>query len=189
MAVVNINKAFIACLYGNNENEFVYRTLERDLFEEENIIEQESFFWKEYVEKRVEPPLVGKPDRVLSTLRRFTGKADKSIPEIAISGMETEKLEKYMELSKEKSRLEKRKKEIDAEQKELSIPFVELLGQGCKAYLEDGANRYRITYNPTKRIQIGKEGLEKLKIHHPDIYEDYTKETESRTFRIKKEAA
>lgn len=30
MAVMNIKKAYIACLYGNNENEFVYRFLERD---------------------------------------------------------------------------------------------------------------------------------------------------------------
>lgn len=31
--------------------------------------------------------------------------------------------------------------------------------------------------------------MEKLKNQHPDIYEEYTKTTESRTFRIKKEAA
>ena len=35
LAVMNMNKAYIACLYGNNENEFVYRCLERDRMEEE----------------------------------------------------------------------------------------------------------------------------------------------------------
>lgn len=46
----------------------------------------------------------------------------------------------------------------------MSVPFVELLGQGCKAVIEDGSFRYRITYNPTIRTQIGKENMEKLKI-------------------------
>ena len=45
-------------------------------------------------------------------------------------------------LAEEKSQLERRKKEIDAEQKALSVPFVELLGQGCKAVMEDGSSRY-----------------------------------------------
>ena len=35
-----------ACLWGNNENDFVYRSLERDLMEEQDIIEQEGYFWR-----------------------------------------------------------------------------------------------------------------------------------------------
>ncbi len=131
LSVMNMQKAFIACLYGNNENEFVYRTIERDLIEEEDIIDQETYFWQEHVLKNVVPPHNGNSD----------------------------------------------------------VPFVEQLGQGCKAVLEDGTNRYRITYNPTRRTSVGKDQMEKLKNQHPDIYEEYTKTTESRTFRIKKEAA
>lgn len=189
MAVMNMNKAYIACLYGNNENEFVMRSIERDLYEEDEIIEQETYFWKEYVEKKVEPPYAGKPDLVLASIRRYGGYADKDMPEINISSLESHRLEKYLSLSEEKSQIEKRKKEIEAEQRALSVPFVELMGQGCKAVLDDGANRYRITYNPTRRTQVGKEQMEKLKIQHPDIYEEYTKTIESRTFRIKREAA
>ena len=74
-------------------------------------------------------------------------------------------------------------------QRELSVPFVEQLGASCKAVLSDGISRYRITYNPTRRTQVGKDAMEKLKIQHPDIFEEYTKTTESRTFRVKKEAA
>ena len=49
--------------------------------EEQDIIEQEGYFWREFVEKKVEPPLVGKPDLVLASIRRYSGYADKSIPE------------------------------------------------------------------------------------------------------------
>jgi len=157
--------------------------------EEQDIIEQEGYFWREFVEKKVEPPLVGKPDLVLASIRRYSGYADKSIPEIPITTLDSKSLEKYLALSDEKSRLEKRKKEIDAEQRAISVPFVELMGQGCKAFLEDGTNRYKITFNPTRRTMIGKENLEKLKMQHPDIFKEYATETENRIFRLKKEAA
>lgn len=189
LAVMNMKQAYIACLYGNNENEFVIRSIERDMLEEEEIIDQEAYFWREYVEKKVEPPYTGKPDLILASIRKYGGYADKSIPEINITSLDAKKLDKYLSLSEEKSLLEKRKKEIDAEQRALSVPYVELLGQGCKAVLDDGTCRYRITYNPTVQTRIGKEQMEKLKIQHPKIYNEYTKTTESRTFRIRKEAA
>ncbi len=159
LSVMNMDKAYIACLYGNNENEFVIRPIDRDVMEEEEIISQEEYFWKEYVEKQVEPPFNGKPDLILASIRKYGGYADKELPE------------------------------IEALQRELSVPFVEQLGASCKAVLSDGVSRYRITYNPTRRTQVGKDAMEKLKIQHPDIFEEYTKTTESRTFRVKKEAA
>lgn len=156
LAVMNMNKAYIACLYGNNENEFIYRCLERDRMEEEELIDQEKYFWEEYVEKKIEPPYSGKPDLILASIRKYNGYADKSIPEISISSLESRSLEKYLKLSEEKSQLEKRKKEIEAEQRALSVPFVELLGQGCKAVIEDGSFRYQITYNPMHLALYGK---------------------------------
>lgn len=172
LSVVNLKKAYIACLYGNNEDEFVIRSIERDFMEEEEIIEQESYFWNEYVQKKVEPAYTGRPDLILASIRKYNGLADKSVPETTLS-----------------SQIEKRKKEIENEQKALSVPFVAYMGNGCKAILSDGGYRYKVTYNPTIRTQIGKGQMEKLKIQHPDIYEEYAKTTESRIFRVKKEAA
>lgn len=42
---------YIACLYGNNENEFIYRCLERDRMEEEELIDQEKEEGLQYVKK------------------------------------------------------------------------------------------------------------------------------------------
>lgn len=44
LSVMNMDKAYIACLYGNNENEFVIRPIERNMMEEEEIIAQEEYF-------------------------------------------------------------------------------------------------------------------------------------------------
>ena len=38
MSVMNIDVAFIACLFSNNENDFVWQKIERDLDEEEEIL-------------------------------------------------------------------------------------------------------------------------------------------------------
>ena len=38
MSVMNIDVAFIACLFSNNENDFVWQKIERDLEEEENTL-------------------------------------------------------------------------------------------------------------------------------------------------------
>lgn len=189
LAVMNLDCAYIACLYGNNADEFFIRKIERDMDEEQEIIEQEEYFWNEYVQKKVVPPLYGKPDLILNSIRRFTGNGDKALPElrITISGMQ--KLDRYLELAEEKSALDSRKREIETEQKQLSIPIVQEMGQTCKAVVEGVNCRYRITYNPTKRTQIGKEQIEKLKIQHPDIFTEYAKTSESRVFRVKKEEA
>ena len=46
MAVMNIDVAFIACLFSNNENDFVWQKIERDLDEEENTIMELEAFWR-----------------------------------------------------------------------------------------------------------------------------------------------
>ena len=50
MAVKNLDIAYCACLFGNSENDFVFRRIDRDLDFEENLILQEESFWTEYVE-------------------------------------------------------------------------------------------------------------------------------------------
>ena len=61
MAVMNINKVYFACLYGNNENEFIIRCMERDLDIEEDLIAEEEFFWKEMWRKAWSRPIRKSP--------------------------------------------------------------------------------------------------------------------------------
>ena len=61
LAVMNLDFAYIACLWGNSENDFAYRRIERDYEFEDEIIEAEQYFWEEYIEKKVEPAFTGKP--------------------------------------------------------------------------------------------------------------------------------
>ena len=165
MAVMNIDRMYFACLYGNNENEFFIRYMERDLDIEEDLIAEEEFFWKENVEKGVEPPYTEKPDLVLESIR------------------------KYMELKELKAQHDGEAKKLEEKMKEAYAEIVEAMGTSCTAVITDGGTQYVLSYNPSYRTGIDRKGLERLKVQHPDVYDDYVNTTESRRFSVKMKGA
>lgn len=189
MAVLNVNKVFFACLYGNNENEFIIRQMDRDLDIEADLIAEEEFFWKENVEKRVEPPYTEKPDLVLESIRRHYGPADKDADSIKLNKKYLTEIRSYLEFKEQKAQLDSESKRLEEKMKESYAGIVEALGVSCTGTLKDSSTEYIVTYNPTYRTGIDKKGLERLKINHPDIYEDYVSVTENRRFSIKKKGA
>ena len=189
MAVKNCNTVFFACLYGNNESEFIIRRVERDLALEEELILTAQNFWSEYVQKGIEPPYEEAPDMVLESIRKFTGEPDQDLPAVILRDEDDASLEQYLVLAQEKSEIDKRKRQIEKEQKELSIPFITKMGTGCKALYQDGEKTYQVTYNPTYRKTVNKENIQRLENLYPEAYEDVVTESVSRTFRVRKEAA
>ncbi|MDD2980772.1 MAG: YqaJ viral recombinase family protein [Hespellia sp.] len=189
MAVMNLDVCYIACLYGNNDAEYFIHKIERDLDKEQELILAEKAFWENYIQAKVEPPYEEEPDLVLESIRKHTGDPNKLLPPVTITQDAKDQMERYLQLAEEKSQLDAKKREIEKEQKTLSIPFVEQLGEACQAVLINGDERYQITYNPTVRKSVKKENITKLENMYPDVYEDVISESVSRTFRVKKEAA
>ena len=190
MAVMNLNRVVFACLYGNNENDFIVREMERDMEIEEDLIREEEYFWKENVQSRLEPPYTEKPDLVLESIRKHCGPADKDANTVKLGRSHIEELEKFLALKEEKAALEKQARKLDEQMKESCLGIVEELGVSCKGIIQDGSREYVVTYNPFYRTGIDKNGLKKLEAQHPDIYDDYVKVSESRRFSVtKKEAA
>ena len=187
MSVMNINTAYIACLFSNNEDDFVWQKIERDLYEEENTISLLEEFWTQYVCRRQEPPLVGKPDVVLDVIRRYHGPADKSIPEVAVGKEYAQQLDQIIELREEKSSLERRARQLDKQIKVAYAPILDLMGAACNAVCETPTASYQISYNPQYREEMTKAQLELLRAQHPDIYHDFVDTTEKRVFKISKE--
>lgn len=188
MAVMNLDVCYIACLYGNNDSQFVIRKIVRDLEKERELIQEEQVFWENHVLAKVLPPYEEAPDLVLESIRRHTKAPDKALPPVTIRQTVKAQLDRYLKLAEEKSLLDARKREIEKEQKTLSIPFIEELGEACQAFYIQGNERYQISYNPTTRKSVNKDNITKLENLYPDVYEDVITESTSRTFRIKKEA-
>ncbi len=189
MAVMNINKMYFACLYGNNENEFFIRCMERDLDIEEDLIAEEEFFWTENVEKGVEPPYTEKPDLVLESIRKHCGPADKDADAVKLDRKYLASIEKYMALKEQKAQHEGEAKKLDEKMKEAYAEIVEKMGTSCTGVLRNGSEEYVVSYNPAYRTGIDKKGLERLKVQHPDVYDDFVNTTESRRFSVKVKGA
>ncbi|MCL2775834.1 MAG: YqaJ viral recombinase family protein [Oscillospiraceae bacterium] len=184
MAVMNIDTAFCACLFGNNENEFAYRRIYRDFDYEYDIIEQEKHFWEEHIQKRVEPPYTESGDLVIESLRKHYGGADKSVPAVSLDGNLSGTIEKYFDLRSQKLELNRQADDIDDEMKRLSAKVIDFMGTGCNAVCKSGPNEYYISYKPSYRENISKDGIDALRTFHPDIYDNFVTKTESRRFTV-----
>lgn len=151
MAVMNLDKVYFACLYGNNESEFIIRCVERDLDIEEDLITEEEFFWQENVEKGVEPPYTEKPDLVLESIRRHCGPAEKDADQVKLDRKHILSLERYLQLKEEKAQHEGEAKKLDGLMKEAFAGIVEDMGVSCSGVLKDGPVEYLVSYNPAYR--------------------------------------
>ena len=185
MSVMNIDKAYIACLYGNNEEEFFIRLIERDLEIEEDLLAEERYFWEEKVLKREEPEYVEKADLVIASIKKHFGPADPEASSVVLSNRRLSEIKTYLNLKEEKAKLEGEVKRLEERMKEAYLGVLEELGANCTGTITDGTTKYVVTYNPIYRTTIDKRGLEKLMVQHPDIYDDYVRTTESRRFAVK----
>ena len=186
MSVMNIDVAYIACLFSNSEVDFVWRKIERDLDEEENTILQLQEFWNRYVLSRQEPPLTEKPDLVLAALSRYYGPADKSQPVVEVAPEFIPVLEQINSLREQKLTLDRQSKKLDEQIRTAYAPIVDLMGTACSAQCDGSGICFKISYEPQYRTGISKEMLSKLKAQCPDVYDDYVETKECRIFKLSK---
>ena len=146
------------------------RTYERDEVLEEYILEE------------------AKGANALATLNRFTQGFHAATPVM----MPHEELladcyRQMMELSERKSALSKRSKELDAQIKKLSVPFVEALnGADRGQFFYDGSS-YEVAYASGERIGIPKKKYAVLQNAFPDAYDAVVeKSVTSPTLKVKK---
>ena len=187
MAVTNVNGVIFLCLHGNNENSFIMRSLVRDRDLEEELIEQEEWFWKHCV-KGGNPPEYTEPVQlVLRSIRDWLEVKESETVELPkeLSGHMTE----YLDLKRRKAELDKQSKEIEEQMRSAYIPVQEALKGAEKGVLVLGDVRYQAGYTKRVTVSINKEGMEAMRVLYPDICNEYAKTNVSRSFYIKQEKA
>lgn len=187
MAVTNVKGVIFLCLHGNNENAFIMRSMVRDLDLEEELIEQEDWFWNRCVREGKPPEYTEPVQLVLRSIRDRLGVKDSQVVELPkeLSGCVTE----YLDLKKRKSELDKQSKEIEERMKSAYAPVQEALKGAEKGVLVLGDVRYQAGYTRRVTTSINKESLEAMGILYPDICREYAKTSVSRSFYIKQEKA
>lgn len=189
MSVMDVDRVFFCCLYGNTEDEVIIREIRRDAAYEEEMIYLEEDFWKNHVQVRVPPPYTEDGDLIVASLRKHTGAADTSAPAIALGAGMTAMLMRYLELQEEKKNSEKHSRKLESDIQRLKGILIAEMGSSCKAMCEKEGTHYTITYNPIRKPVIDKDNLFRLKLQHPDIYEQFVTVSESRRFHVKIGAA
>lgn len=181
MAVMNINTVFYACLFGNNEGEFVKRRIDRDLDYEENIILNEKELWENYIMAGVEPPYTEKPDLVLKSIARHYGHADTSADAVILDPPYAAAILEYLKKKDELAKISKQKTALEKEIKSIYVPIVDKLGASCTGICKSGKEEFTVVYKPSYSQKIDKD---KLEIKYPAVYSELVTCTEKRNFSI-----
>lgn len=185
MCVMNIDRVYFCCLYGNTEDEAIIRHIDRDMDYEAELIALEETFWKENVLAKLPPPYTEDGDLILESLRRQLGPNEKDAPVLAMSLPQAALVKRYLELQQQKEQMSTKTSELDGEMKRVKALIIESLGPSSKATFEDQGISYTVTYNPIRKTGISKDKLERMKEVYPEIYSEYVTVSESRRFNIK----
>ena len=106
MAVMNIDRVYFCCLYGNSEDEAMIRRIDRDMAYEEELIALERDFWENHVLTKTPPPYVeADGDLILESLRRKLGPADKDAPPVLLGQPQFGQLSMLLSLQEQKKTL------------------------------------------------------------------------------------
>lgn len=185
MAVMNIDRVYYCCLYGNSEDESIIRQLERDRDYEDELIMLEDIFWHENVLAKTPPPYTEDGDLIMESLRRWLGPSEKDAPPVQFTLPQYQLIRRYEELREEKKHWDADTRKIDAELTRVKAQIIAEMGTSCSAVYDTGDGGYKVTYNPIRTPGITKENLERLKAVHPDIYAEYVTVQISRRFNIR----
>ena len=190
MAVMDLDKVYFCCLYGNNEDEVIIRSIDRDMAYEGELIALEENFWLNHVQAKAPPPYIEDDgELILRSIRRCFGPSYQDAAPAELTGSQLENVRRYCELRDEKAFFNAEAKKAEAQMERLKALIVASMGESCSAFCGDGSGSYTVTFKPSYRESIGKDNLLRLKDAHPDIYEQYVTTSESRRFNVKFAAA
>ena len=185
MSVMNLDRVYFCCLYGNNEDEVIIRHLDRDYAYESELIALEDAFWNDHVQKQCPPDYTESGDLILQSLQRWKGIDRKDLPPAAFGAPQVTQIHQYLQLQEQKNALAKQVTQLDVQMQQLKGLLVsELDGKDC-ATCADGDQSYVISYNPIRRQGISKDNMIRLREVYPEIYEQFVETSESRRFSIK----
>lgn len=109
MAVMNLDEVYFACLYGNNENEFIIRHMERDLDMEEEFDCRGSKFLEGVCTEEDRTAIHRKTGLVLESIRRHYGPAEKDSETVKLSPKHLQSVNQYLNWKEQRAECKKRK--------------------------------------------------------------------------------
>ena len=134
MAVMDMDRVFFCCLYGNTEDEVIIRELRRDMAYEEEMIFLEQELWNSHVQKQIPPPYLEDGDVILASARQYCGRADKDAGAIVLNGTMPSTLMRYMQVQEQKKQSDKYSKKLEADIQRLKAILAAEMGTSCNEF-------------------------------------------------------
>lgn len=167
MAVTGYKAWWIAVLIGGQE--FVYKRIERDEGIINHLIDECGHFWHEYVLKEVPPAFDGSRDSE-ELLKKLYPTADPD--------SETELPDEADELIKAYMLAKEEEKEAKETKQRFENQLKNMIGEFETGY----ADHHIVTWKP---ITSNRLDTKRFKADHPDLFEQYAKESSYRRFDVK----
>ena len=165
MAVMGYEKMYLAVLILSKG--FYYFEIKRDEAEIKALVDTEIDWWNKYILGNEIPEIDGS-DSTLNTVRNINKDVIADVKDIS----------KLDDVLNEYEAVCKQKKFVEEKEKELKNNIITFMGSN-----EIGnSNKYLVSYKLQKRTGID---TTKLKKELPDIYNKYSKQSETRVLRIK----
>ena len=108
MSVMNLDRVYFCCLYGNNEDEVIIRHLDRDYAYESELIALEDAFWNDHVQKHQPPDYTESGDLILQSLQRWKGIDRRDLPPAAFGAPQVTQITSICSFRRRKTRLQNR---------------------------------------------------------------------------------
>lgn len=204
----DIEDTFVSCTFDGSRN--ITHFVERNIAQEESILEEEELFWEEHILSGIEPE-VELPENDLALVNSIVGAANPVDEFVPLSNRALPDIEQWLELNEKRKVLDKQSEALKDEQTALKVKFATLLGTEVEGRVEiNDTEYYEVRYAPTKDSQkmntttmksifplaykryMDLEELrnETIKNEFPDAYDTCMKEVPgSRRFSIKKKVA
>ena len=187
MAVLNVSGVIFLCLYGNNEDTFLMRMMKRDLKLEEELIRQEAHYWKNHVEKGIEPAYTERADLVIESIRRHMPVQEGK--QVTLSGNLSGNVLSYLQMKERKSRLEEQARKVEEQMKLAYVPVQEAMNGAEKGVITIGSDCFEAGYSKRVTTSINRNNLEALKLEYPEICGKFAETKTTRSFYIKAKKA
>lgn len=185
MAVMDYDRVFFCCLYGNTEDEVIIREIKRDKDYEEELIYLEEVFWMGNVQKRNPPPYIEDGDLILESVRMYGAAADPDAEVVTLNVTQVAVIIQYLQLQQEKAKHDAESKRLEAAMKRLRGKIASDMGASCKAVGKYNGIDYTVTNNPVRKPSVVKDNLMRLQLNYPEIYDEYVTTSEFRQFRVR----
>lgn len=187
MGIMNIDVAYIVCAWSFNTDDMAIIRIDRDKKIERFLFKTAAAFIKSIEDNRP-PEMDGvNPDLVKESLKRLYN-SDESLPPYIFSESDLYLFNGLKNVLSEKAEIDAQYKE-DISALERRISFYEnkictKMKRHSVGVLKSGGKKYVVTYKTSRRKIVDSQ---RLKAEKPDIYEEYTKESLSRTLKFANE--